>query len=124
VPAQSTPATPSAPSTPKSSGIGEDAALAAAGAATLIAAAPRTQPVPPAPAKRARRSPRRQVESASAQAQAPRQIGSTEVPVVEFVGTKSRQQVIAEMMEARRAANRQAANGFYFPGLEAPSRRR
>jgi hypothetical protein len=112
------------PSTPQSSGIGENTALAAAGAAGLIAAAPRTQAAPPAPAKRTRRAPRRQVETASAPAQAPRQVGSTEVPVVEFVGTKSRQQVIAEMMEARRAANRQAANGNYFPGLGGPAARR
>jgi hypothetical protein len=119
--------TPSTPSTPQSSGVGENAALAAAGAAGaagLIAAAPRTRPTAAAPAKRPRRSPRRQAETASAQAQAPRQVGSTEVPVVEFVGTKSRQQVIAEMMEARRAANRQAANGNYFPGLGGSAARR
>jgi hypothetical protein len=115
---------PSAPSTPQSSGIGESTALAAAGAAGLIAAAPRAQAAPPAPAKRPRRATRRQVETAAARAQAPRQVGSTEVPVVEFVGTKSRQQVIAEMMEARRAANRQAANGNYFPSLSGPSARR
>jgi hypothetical protein len=30
---------------------------------------------------------------------------------VEFVGTKTREQVIAEMMQARRAAARQAARG-------------
>ena len=120
---------PSTPSTPQSSGAGENAALAAAGAAGaagLIAAAPRRQATSPAPApaKRSRRSLRRQAETASAQAQAPRQVGSTEVPVVEFVGTKSRQQVIAEMMEARRAANRQAANGNYFPGLGGSATRR
>jgi hypothetical protein len=118
---------PSTPSTPQSSGVGENAALAAAGAAGaagLIAAAPRRQATPPTPAKRPRRSLRRQAETASAQAQAPRQVGSTEVPVVEFVGTKSRQQVIAEMMEARRAANRQAANGNYFPGLGGSAARR
>lgn len=112
------------PSMPQSSGVGENAALAAAGAASLIAAAPRTRTTLPAPAKRPRRSPRRQAETASAQAQSPRQVGSTEVPVVEFVGTKSRQQVIAEMMEERRAANRQAANGNYFPGLGGSAARR
>lgn len=114
------------PAAPQSSDLGEAAALAAAGAAGLIAAAPRTQPTPPAPVKRARRTPHRQAETPTrqAQVQAPRQVGSTEVPVVEFVGTKSRQQVIAEMMEARRAANRQAANGNYFPGLGGPAARR
>lgn len=112
------------PSTPQSSGIGESTVLAAAGAAGLIAAAPRAQAAPPAPARRPRRSARRQMETTSAQAQAPRQVGSTEVPVVEFVGTKSRQQVIAEMTEARRAANRQAANGNYFPSLGGPAARR
>lgn len=105
------------PSAPQSSGMGGDAALAAAGAAGLIAAAtPRSRAVRP-PAKTARRVPGRGAETRSAQAQTPRQVGSTEVPVTEFVGTKSRQQVIAELMEARRAANRQAANGNYFPGL-------
>jgi hypothetical protein len=35
---------------------------------------------------------------------------------VEFVGTRTRQEVIAEMMAARRAANRQAAYGNYLSG--------
>ena len=117
------PMAPSTPSTPQpqGSGIGEGAALAAVGAAGLAAATPRTQA---APAKRVKRAPRRQQEAASEQALAPRQVGSTEVPATEFVGTKSRQQVIAELMEARRAASRQAANNYYFPGLGGPNPRR
>jgi hypothetical protein len=116
----------SLPSAPQSSGIGEGAALAAAGAAGAVAAAsrnqPASQPASPAPAKRASRTSRRPETPAAAQA--PRQVGSTEVPVVEFVGTKSRQQVIAEMMEARRAANRQAGSNNYFSDLgEAAARR-
>jgi hypothetical protein len=115
------------PSAPQSSGMVDDGALAAAGAAAgaagLIAAAPRARAVRP-PAKTARRSPRRQAETPDRQAQAPRQVGSTEVPVIEFVGTKSRQQVIAELVEARRLANRQAANNHYFPGLGGPGARR
>jgi hypothetical protein len=103
--------------------MGGDAALAAAGAAGLIAAAPRSRAVRP-PARTARRVPGRGAETRAAQAQAPRQVGSTEVPVTEFVGTKSRQQVIAELMEARRAANRQAAYSNYFPGLGGQAVRR
>ena len=118
----------SPPPLPQSGDIGDDAALAAAGAigaAGLVAAAPRPRAAStPAPAKRARRASRRQAQARVEQAQAPRQVGSTEVPVVEFVGTKSRQQVIAEMMEARRAASRQAANTNYFPGLLGPAARR
>ena len=54
-------------------------------------------------------SARRTTRTAPAQ-EAPRQVGSNEVPVVEFVGTKTREQVIAEMMQARRAANRTLSN--------------
>jgi hypothetical protein len=122
---------PSAPSAPQSSGIGDDAAVAAAGAAAgaagaagLVAARSASSVAAPAPVKRPKRSSRRQPETRSAQVQAPHQVGSTEVPVVEFVGTKSREQVIAEMMEARRAASRQAANNNYFPGFGgSPTRR-
>ena len=118
---------PSAPSTPQSSGIGDDAAVAAgaaAGAAGLMAARSGSSAAAPAPAKRPKRSSRRQTETRSAQVQTPHQVGSNEVPVVEFVGTKSREQVIAEMMEARRAASRQAANNNYFPGFGGlPTRR-
>lgn len=118
------------PSTPQSSGVGEDAALAGAGAAVGAAglagaaaqAGAATQAQAAAPAKRVRRTPRRQSETLTAQA--PRQVGSSEVPIVEFVGTKSREQVIAEMMEARRAANRQAANGNYFPWPSGAATRR
>ena len=120
----SLPPAPLAPQAPQSSGIGEGAALAAAGAAGVVAAASRTQSASPDPAKRARSTPRRRLETPSQRVQAPRQVGSTEVPVVDFVGTKSRQQVIAEMMEARRAANRQAGNSNYFSDLgEAAARR-
>lgn len=115
---------PSPSPSPQSGGLGDDA-LAVAGAAAMVAAAPRPRTAStPAPAKRPRRTPRRHAETRVEQAQAPRQVGSTEVPVVEFVGTKSRQQVIAEMMEARRAANRQAANTNYFPGFGGPAARR
>ena len=112
-----------APVTPQSNGAAEGAALAAVGAAGLMASTPRGQAATP-PVRRAKRSQRRSAESASGYAQAPRQVGSTEVPVVEFVGTKTREQVVAEMMEARRAANRQVTNGSYFPGLGGPSTRR
>jgi hypothetical protein len=116
---------PAPPPSSQGSGIGGNTALAVAGAAGLVAAAPRPRAASaPAPAKRARHWPRRQPEARVAQAQAPRQVGSNEVPVVEFVGTKSRQQVIAEMMEARRAATRQAANTNYFPGPGGPAARR
>jgi hypothetical protein len=115
---------PPAPSAPQSSGIGEGAALAAAGAAGVVAAGSRHQAAAQEPAKRARSTPRRRLETPSERVQAPRQVGSTEVPVVDFVGTKSRQQVIAEMMEARRAANRQAGTSNYFSDLgEAAARR-
>jgi hypothetical protein len=113
----------SAPVTPQSNGAAEGAALAAVGAAGIMASTPRGQAANP-PVRRAKRSQRRSAESASGYAQTPRQVGSTEVPVVEFVGTKTREQVVAEMMEARRAANRQATNGSYFPGLGGPSTRR
>lgn len=112
-----------APVTPQSNGAAEGAALAAVGAAGIMASTPRGQAANP-PVRRAKRSHRRSAESTSGYAQAPRQVGSTEVPVVEFVGTKTREQVVAEMMEARRAANRQATNGSYFPGLGGPSTRR
>ena len=117
------PAPASAPATPLSNSAAEGAALAAVGAAGMIASTPRKAAASP-PVKRARKSQQRRSEGAGAYVQAPRQVGSTEVPVVEFVGTKSRQQVIAEMVEARRAANRQAANGNYFPGLGTPATRR
>ena len=115
---------PSAPPAPQSSGLDQGTALAAIGAAGLIAAAPRAKTATAAREKRARRTSRRTPETPFAQAQAPRQVGSTEVPVIDFVGTKSRQQVMAELMESRRAANRQAANGNYFPAPGRPSARR
>jgi hypothetical protein len=85
-------------------------AAAVAGAAGIVAAA--------APQRRSTggtRSPKKRAprhapsSSAPAYPAAPRQVGSNEVPVVEFTGTKTRAQVIAEMMEARRLADRQAA---------------
>lgn len=114
----------STPATPHSNGAAEGAALAAVGAAGIMASTPRVKAAASPPVKRARQSQRRRSEGAGAYAQAPRQVGSAEVPVVEFVGTKTREQVVAEMMEARRAANRQAANGNYFPGLGSPAARR
>jgi hypothetical protein len=117
---------PSTPPVPQGSGMGGGAALAAAGAAGVMAAGAgeRAASPAPAPAKRARRTPRRQPEPPFAQARAPRQVGSTEVPSVDFVGTKSRQQVIAELMEARRMNDRQAANGNYFSAPGGRSVRR
>ena len=104
---------PATPPAPQGSGIGEGAALAVAGAAGLMAAAPGAKAAS-ASVKRAKRTPRRTPEPLFDTARAPRQVGSTEVPSIDFVGTKSRQQVIAELTEARRATNRQAANGSYF----------
>jgi hypothetical protein len=120
------PAAPMLPTAPpqQSSGIVEGGALAAAGAAGLAAAVAAEKTATPAPVKRVRPAPRRSPRTASVQVQAPRQVGSTEVPTVDFVGSKSRQQVIAELMEARRAANQQAANGHYFIGPGGPSARR
>ena len=127
VPAVADPETlPEPAPAPQSESGAESAALAAAGAAGaagMMAAAPRGKPAETTPARRVKRTARRTQQTAPVYAQAPRQVGSTEVPVVEFVGTKSREQVIAEMLEARRAANRQAANGNYFPGLGSPPRR-
>lgn len=127
VPAVADPETlPEPAPAPQSESATESAALAAAGvagAAGMMAAAPRGKPAETPPAKRAKRTVHRTQQIAPAYAPAPRQVGSTEVPVVEFVGTKSREQVIAEMLEARRAASRQAANSNYFPGLGSPARR-
>lgn len=102
-------AAPASPQTrgndePDGTPLGAVAALGAAG----LAAAPRK--AESSPATRPKRPVRRTARPAPAQ-EAPRQVGSNEVPVVEFVGTKTREQVIAEMMQARRAAARQAANG-------------
>jgi hypothetical protein len=113
-----TPATPASPQTrgdeePDGAPLGTVAALGAAG----LAAAPRkADSSPPA---RAKRPLRRTARPAPVQ-EAPRQVGSNEVPVVEFVGTKTREQVIAEMMQARRAAARQASRGG---SLAAPDSR-
>ena len=127
VPAASDPeALPEPAPAPQSESAADSAALAAAGvagAAGMMAAAPRGKTAENAPAKRARRTVHRTQQTPPAYAQTPRQVGSTEVPVVEFVGTKSREQVIAEMVEARRAASRQAANSNYFPGIGSPARR-
>lgn len=98
---------------PSDAPLGAVAALGAAG----LAAAPRKAEA--TPAAKPRRPLRRVARAAPAQ-EAPRQVGSNEVPVVEFVGTKTREQVIAEMMQARRAANRQAASG-HPPGLSNSS---
>lgn len=111
------------PATPQGNGAAQGAVLAAVGAAGIMASTPRGRALNP-PATRAKRPQRRNPANTSGYAQAPRQVGSTEVPVLEFVGTKTREQVVAEMMEARRAANRQAAGGSYFPGLGGPSSRR
>lgn len=115
-PADATPepaAAPAAPAVPQTRGSEEPdgaplGAVAALGAAGLAAAAPRkTDSSPPARAKR----PARPTARAAPVQETPRQVGSNEVPVVEFVGTKTREQVIAEMMQARRAAARQASRG-------------
>ncbi|HEX8885978.1 MAG TPA: hypothetical protein VF797_15930, partial [Noviherbaspirillum sp.] len=89
---------------PDGAPLGAVAALGAAG----LAAAPRR--AESSPATKPKRPARRTARPAPVQ-EAPRQVGSNEVPVVEFVGTKTREQVIAEMMQARRAAARQAARG-------------
>ena len=114
-----------APPAPQSSGMAEGAALAAAaaGAAGAIGSAQRSQAASP-PVKRTRPAPRRRSQEAPAYAQQPRQVGSVEVPVVEFVGTKTREQVIAEMVAARRAANRQPSNSGAFQGFGSPAARR
>ena len=122
-PAATLPSTPSAPSEQQSSGRGENTALAVAGAAGLMAAIPGAKAASVS-AKRAKRVPRRTPEPLFEPARAPRQVGSAEVPAIDFVGTKSRQQVIAELMEARRTTDRQAANGNYFPTPGGPSARR
>jgi hypothetical protein len=88
---------------PDGAPLGTVAALGAAG----LAAAPR-KAEKNTPATRPKRPVQRAARTAPVQ-EAPRQVGSNEVPVVEFVGTKTREQVIAEMMQARRAAARQAA---------------
>ena len=88
---------------PDGAPLGAVAALGAAG----LAAAPRKAET--AKTTRQARPARRTTRTAPAQ-EAPRQVGSNEVPVVEFVGTKTREQVIAEMMQARRAANRTLSN--------------
>lgn len=111
-PAEPAPEPAAAPGSPQTRGNDEPdgaplGAVAALGAAGL-AAAPRKAEANQA--TRPRRPVRRTAPSAPAQ-EAPRQVGSNEVPVVEFVGTKTREQVIAEMMQARRAAARQAARG-------------
>lgn len=114
---------PSTPSAPQSSGQGESTALAVAGAAGLIAALPGAKAASVSE-KRAKRVPRRSPGPLFEPARTPRQVGSTEVPPIDFVGTKSRQQVVAELVEARRTTNRQAANGNYFPTPGGPSARR
>lgn len=111
-PAEPAPEPAAAPDSPQTRGNDEPdgaplGAVAALGAAGL-AAAPRKAEANQA--SRPRRPVRRPTPSAPAQ-EAPRQVGSNEVPVVEFVGTRTREEVIAEMMQARRAAARQAARG-------------
>ena len=111
-PAEPAPEPAATPGSPQTRGNEEPdgaplAAVAALGAAGL-AAAPRKAEA--SQAARPRRPARRTAPSTPAQ-EAPRQVGSNEVPVVEFVGTKTREEVIAEMMQARRAAARQAARG-------------
>ena len=113
-----TPATPAIPQTrgneePDGAPLGTVAALGAAG---LAAAAPRK--ADSSPPVRAKRPLRRTARPAPVQ-EAPRQVGSNEVPVVEFVGTKTREQVIAEMMQARRAAARQASRGGSLAGPDS-----
>ena len=90
--------------TPDGAPLGAVAALGAAG----LAAAPRK--AESTLASKSRRPVRRATRPTAVQ-EIPRQVGSNEVPIVEFVGTKTREQVIAEMMQARRAAARQAARG-------------
>lgn len=125
-PAAAPPAPAPEPAAPASApgGSGSDsaplAAAAALGAAGLVAAAPRKSEAAPS-GTRQKRPARRPARPEQKQAQGPRQVGSEEVPVVEFVGTKTREQVIAEMMQARRAANRQAANGNMFPRRDRQS---
>lgn len=112
-PPEPTPEPAATPASPQTRGTEEPdgtplGTVAALGAAGLAAAAPRK--AEHAPTTRAKRPARRTTRAAPVQ-EAPRQVGSNEVPVVEFVGTKTREQVIAEMMQARRAAARQAARG-------------
>jgi hypothetical protein len=111
-PSEPTPEPAAAPASPQTRG--NDApdgaplgAVAALGAAGLAAAPRKTESTL---ASKSRRPARRTARPAPVQ-DSPRQVGSNEVPVVEFVGTKTREQVIAEMMQARRAAARQAARG-------------
>ncbi|MFL6718287.1 MAG: hypothetical protein ACJ8G3_18205 [Burkholderiaceae bacterium] len=111
-PSEAAPEPAAAPASPQTRGndtpdgapLGAVAALGAAG----LAAAPRK--AESTPASKSRRLVRRAARPAPVQ-ELPRQVGSNEVPIVEFVGTKTREQVIAEMMQARRAAARQAARG-------------
>lgn len=129
---QPVPVTAPAPQTGDTDGgAGEVAAAAAggagvAGAAGLIAAAAapprRAASVSPKPKKQAARHKPR--SGAPIYAEAPRQVGSNEVPVVEFVGTKTREQVIAEMIAARRLADRQAAAGSFSPDISRRTSRR
>jgi hypothetical protein len=112
VPAEPATEPAAAPASPQTRGSDEPdgaplGAVAALGAAGLAAAPRRAES---SPATKPKRPARRMARPAPAQ-EAPRQVGSNEVPVVEFVGTKTREQVIAEMMQARRAAARQAARG-------------
>ncbi|WP_194712438.1 hypothetical protein [Noviherbaspirillum soli] len=115
-PSEPTPEPAATPASPQTRGNEEpDGAplgtVAALGAAGLAAAAPRK--VDNSPPARAKRPVRRTARPAPVQ-ESPRQVGSNEVPVVEFVGTKTREQVIAEMMQARRAAARQASRSRSF----------
>jgi len=111
-PSEPAPEPAAAPASPQTRGndapdgapLGAVAALGAAG----LAAAPRK--AESTLASKSRRPVRRATRPAPVQ-EVPRQVGSNEVPIVEFVGTKTREQVIAEMMQARRAAARQAARG-------------
>ncbi|MET0962212.1 MAG: hypothetical protein ABWY05_05255 [Noviherbaspirillum sp.] len=114
---------PAAAPAPQDNSAAGSAALAAAAAAGVIGSAPRNQAANP-PVKRPRQAQRRRSQEPRDYAQEPRQVGSNEVPVVEFVGTKTREQVIAEMMAARRASNRQAGNSSVFPGFENAAPRR
>jgi hypothetical protein len=85
-------------------------AAAMAGAAGIVAAtAPQRRSTGGARSPKKRTSRHAPSSSAPAYPAAPRQVGSNEVPVVEFTGTKTRAQVVAEMIEARRLADRQAA---------------
>jgi hypothetical protein len=123
----STPAPATAPGpqgTDTDSAPGKVAAAVAGAAGVVAAAAPQRRSTSANRSPRKRASRHAPSSSSLATAAAPRQVGSNEVPVVEFTGTKTRAQVIAEMMEARRLADRQAAVEIFSNGMNRRTPRR